>query len=249
MATSNDTPWGDDAVSAESPYARDKGLQSHVKYGVSRRQSHSKPDVSRRVSLEPPQTFAEGQHIGPSAGVSFLYHGWTRGTTTAEEETCLPAAPLTCHGDIPQAPVDKNQPLPTTEEARALIERYFQFATPTYRFLHRPTVEEWMARLLQGGRLSTSEAACVLIVFSQALLYTTVGDRYQDGGDEGLNRSRACKFCIVFLHNNSIFLQWQCITSDYKGQILTGLNLYSTKNPVREPCSASRLVWPCVCTC
>ncbi|KAK4938878.1 hypothetical protein LTR10_020785 [Elasticomyces elasticus] len=168
----------------------DAPIASRPPYRPEVRQSHQKPSVSRPVSLEPPQTFAEGQHIGPSAGVSFLYHGWSRGATN-EEETSLPPALLTCHGDIPQPPINKNQPLPTIEEAKFLLERYFQFATPTYRFLHQPTVEQWTSQLLEGGRMSTAEAACALIVFSQALLYTTVGDRYRDGGDEGLNRSRS----------------------------------------------------------
>ncbi|KAL6244337.1 hypothetical protein RBB50_008579 [Rhinocladiella similis] len=142
------------------------------------------------VSLDPPQTFAQGQHIGPSAGVSFLYHIWNR-SGTAEEEVSLPTAPLTCHGDTPQPPINRNQPLPTREEAITLVDRYFQFAVPTYRFLHQPTTERWISQLLDGAQLSKAETACALIVCSQALLYTTVGDRYQNGGDEGLNRSRA----------------------------------------------------------
>lgn len=36
------------------------------------------PRASQRNSLEPPQTFVEGQHIGPISGVSFLYHAWNR---------------------------------------------------------------------------------------------------------------------------------------------------------------------------
>ncbi|KAJ9633357.1 hypothetical protein H2204_007074 [Knufia peltigerae] len=142
------------------------------------------------VSLDPPQTFAQGQHIGPSAGVSFLYHIWNR-SGTVEEEVSLPTAPLTCHGDIPQPPINRNQPLPTREEAITLVERYFQFAMPTYRFLHRPTTERWISQLRDGAQLSKAETACALIVCSQSLVYTTAGDRYQNGGDEGLNRSRA----------------------------------------------------------
>ncbi|KAK7888287.1 hypothetical protein LTR67_009165 [Exophiala xenobiotica] len=148
------------------------------------------PSISRRVSLDPPQTFAEGQHIGPSAGVSFLYHAWNR-SGAPDDEATLPTARLTCHGDMPQPPVTKNPHLPTREEASTLLERYFQFATPTYRFLHRPTVEKWMSELIDGAQLLKAEAACALIVCSQALLYTEVGDRYWNGGDEGLNRSRA----------------------------------------------------------
>ncbi|KAI1627955.1 hypothetical protein EDD37DRAFT_560252, partial [Exophiala viscosa] len=173
--------WHDPRSQTHPTTSRDTAsaepIASQHSYRPDARQPQHKPSVSRPASLEPPQTFAEGQHIGPSAGVSFLYHGWSRGATS-EEEASLPPALLTCHGDIPQPPANKNQPLPTTEEARILVERYFQFATPTYRFLHRPTVEQWTSHLLEGRRMSISEMACVLIVFSQALLYTTTGDRY-----------------------------------------------------------------------
>ncbi|EXJ58776.1 hypothetical protein A1O7_06206 [Cladophialophora yegresii CBS 114405] len=80
--------------------------------------------------------------------------------------------------------------MPSREEADALLERYFRFATPTYRFLHRPTLEKWTSDLLTGDRLSSAEAACTLIVFSQALLYTRDNDRYVDGGDPDPHRSQ-----------------------------------------------------------
>jgi hypothetical protein len=50
-----------------------------------------------------------------------------------------------------------------------------------------------MSELINGAQLLKAEAACALIVCSQALLYTEIGDRYRNGGDEGLNRSRACE--------------------------------------------------------
>jgi hypothetical protein len=50
-----------------------------------------------------------------------------------------------------------------------------------------------MSELIDGAQLLKAEAACALMVCSQALLYTEVGDRYRNGGDEGLNRSRACE--------------------------------------------------------
>ncbi|OCT51789.1 hypothetical protein CLCR_08038 [Cladophialophora carrionii] len=145
------------------------------------------PRISRGPSLEP--TFAEGHHIGATAGVSFLYHTLNRGEV-AEAETNLPTAPLTCHGDIPPMKVRQDQPMPSREEADALLERYSRFATPTYRFLHRPTLEKWTSGLLTGARLSTAEAACTLLVFSQALLYMKDNDRYVDGGDQDLHRSQ-----------------------------------------------------------
>ncbi|OAP60567.1 hypothetical protein AYL99_05569 [Fonsecaea erecta] len=145
------------------------------------------PHNSRGPSLEP--TFAEGHHISATAGVSFLYHSWNRGDAV-EGEAALPPAPLTCHGDIPPVQIRQDQPLPKREEADVLLERYFRFATPTYRFLHRPTLEKWTSQLLTGARMLTAEAACTLLVFSQSLLYTGDGGKYIDGGDQDLNRSQ-----------------------------------------------------------
>ena len=162
------------------------------------------PLLSRRTSLEPPQTFAEGQHIGPTAGVSFLYHAWDRSDNN-EGEAVLPSAPFESYGDIPQTPTRKDYPLPSHEDANALSEHYFRFGMPTYRFLHRPSLETWMSQLLSGARLSMPEAACALLACAQALLYIKAGERYHGGGDEDLNRSRCCKSRIdITLYSRSL---------------------------------------------
>jgi hypothetical protein len=150
---------------------------------------------SRRNSLEPSQTFVEGQHIGPTSGVSFLYHAWNRGSdvNVQENDGAPVSAPLASHGDFPQTKLhaaDSPLSLPTPERAASLLEHYFRFATPTYRFLHRPTLEDWTAQLLAGHRLSVPKSACVLLVCAQSLLYTMAGDRYVGGGDQDLNTSR-----------------------------------------------------------
>ncbi|EXJ80869.1 hypothetical protein A1O3_07155 [Capronia epimyces CBS 606.96] len=141
------------------------------------------------MSSEPPQTFAAGQHIGPTAGVSFLYHVWNR--SEINEGETVPAAPLTCYGDMPQPVIRQDEQFPTPDEAKAFLARYFRFATPTYRFLHQPTVEHWMSQILAGSPLLMAEAACALLVCAQALLYSADGDRYKEGGDEELIRSRS----------------------------------------------------------
>jgi hypothetical protein len=151
--------------------------------------------ASRRNSLEPPQTFVEGQHIGPTSGVSFLYHAWNRRLDVNGQENggVAVSAPLASHGDFPQTKIhaaDSSLSLPTPERAAGLLERYFRFATPTYRFLHRPTLEDWTSQLLAGQRLSVPKSASVLLVCAQSLLYTMAGDRYVDGGDQELNTSR-----------------------------------------------------------
>jgi hypothetical protein len=145
------------------------------------------PRTSRGASLE--ATFTEGQHISATAGVSFLYHTLGRGEV-AEGESALPPAPLTCHGDIGYAQVLPDLPNPTSDEADTLVELYFRFAVPTYRFLHRPTLEMWASSVVAGRRLSAPETACVFLAMSQALLFTRRGDRYGAGGDQDFVRSQ-----------------------------------------------------------
>ena len=144
------------------------------------------------IPLTLPQAFEGGQLIGPTSGVSLLYHLHSK----AEDGDAIPSASLTNHGDIPQtvnATVNTFQ-LPASDEVNGLLERYFQFATPTYRFLHRPMLERWAAQLNDNNGAFVPKAAprsaCVLLVCAQALLFTTHGDRYQTGGDADLRRSR-----------------------------------------------------------
>ena len=147
--------------------------------------------AARRNSVDPLQPFVEGQHMAPTSGVSFLYHSWQPGFTADENEPS--SAPLTSHGDLQQPrPRETSTPsLPTPEKVGALLDGYFWFATPTYRFLHRPTLEEWASDLLSGKRIAVPKAACFWVACAQSMLYTKNGDRYASGGDEDLITSRA----------------------------------------------------------
>jgi hypothetical protein len=155
-----------------------------------------KPGVLRRPSMDPPEAFDEGHHIGPTSGVSFLYHAWNKGERSEREPT-LPNAPLICHGDMPLPKFPDSQELPTREEADSLLELYFRFGTPTYRFLHRTTMEDWTSHLLNGDPQLMSEAACVLLAFAQSLMYTKGGDRYASAGDNDLHRSTFCRWTQI----------------------------------------------------
>lgn len=70
--------------------------------------------------------------------------------------------------------------MPNKDLSDRLLLRYFDFATPSYRFFHRPTIEAWAAELLDSpatGRNSISESltagkkAAVFLVWAQALEY------------------------------------------------------------------------------
>lgn len=67
--------------------------------------------------------------------------------------------------------------LPQKEDSKRLLERYFDFAVPTHRFLHQPTVEAWFEELYAtSGSMRRQEdaparVAVLFMVFAQASLY------------------------------------------------------------------------------
>lgn len=82
-------------------------------------------------------------------------------------------------GDAPLPDLDASSffVLPQKDDTRALLERYFDFAVPTHRFLHRPTVEAWFEELYATsgcvGQQDEAPAriAVLFMVFAQASLY------------------------------------------------------------------------------
>lgn len=150
--------------------------------------------------------FTEDQHVGPTSGISFLYHPWNKegrpkppleshaGNT--REGSSFPAAPLDSYGDLPQPTSDAENTSPlylASDEIMAALERYFRFATPTYRFMHQPTLERWgRMYLVEDPKLRNAQRACVLLVCAQSLLYGAKTDRYVTDADEGIKQSRRC---------------------------------------------------------
>lgn len=137
--------------------------------------------------MDPPQTFTHGHHVGPTSGVSFLYGQWSKGTssepkTTNQSEEASEAtifqAPLISWGDLPQADHNTLSNLPepafTAEQILDILDRYFQYISPTYRFLHHPTVKNWALGLVTKEKLTPAQKACVLLVCAQTLLHSPV---------------------------------------------------------------------------
>ena len=93
---------------------------------------------------------------------------------------------------LPQ--VSKAQ-LPDMTEAAALIDHYFRFAMPTFRFLHQPTISRWMHTLIDRKPLEAIQAASVLIVLSHALMYSerapTTSYRISDRSISYLQQAKA----------------------------------------------------------
>ena len=126
---------------------------------------HTSPAPSQRTSAEPEVSIDNGVAVGPSSGVSFLYK-WHRGFDNVQEAPN--SSPLATYGDVPLPKVPKAN-LPSLEEGYLLVNHYFRFAMPTFRFFHQQTLERWMVGLVQRKTLPAAEAASVLIVWAQAL--------------------------------------------------------------------------------
>ena len=69
--------------------------------------------------------------------------------------------------------------LPSRQQAREHVKRYFEFAIPTYRFLHQTTLEKWLEEFMNENEMSVNgakalndgKAAVVLMVIATSMLY------------------------------------------------------------------------------
>lgn len=130
---------------------------------------------SSRNSPEPSQTDFEGHYVGPSSGVSFMLRVQKR----LHKIVSLSAnSSIFTFGDAPLPVCDTSFfILPPKEKADALVARYFDFAVPTHRFLHRPTVQAWADELyanlgsMQDQKGEMGKKAVIFMVFAQAEEY------------------------------------------------------------------------------
>lgn len=134
--------------------------------------------ASSRTSPEPLQTDQQGHYVGPASGVSFLLRIQKRlhQTTELSRNTTI-----FTFGDAPLPEHDASFfVLPPKADAQRLVERYFDFAAPTHRFLHRPSIEALLEEFyatqgeMNAGRAreeAPAKRALLLIVFAQAQAY------------------------------------------------------------------------------
>ncbi|CZR68623.1 uncharacterized protein PAC_18522 [Phialocephala subalpina] len=128
---------------------------------------------SLRASPEPCERDMHGHFVGASSGVSFLIHLQRRLRSSVNSP---PETSIFTFGDAALPEFDETSfILPPKEDAAGLVARYFEFASPTYRFLHRGTVEQWLEELYsnarRGGVTWRSKYAVLLIVFALASRY------------------------------------------------------------------------------
>jgi hypothetical protein len=132
-------------------------------------------DPLGRSSPEPTQTDRQGHYIGPASGVSFLLRIQKK---LHENNSWSHDSSIFTFGDAPLPEFDPTFfVLPPKQDAQRLVERYFDFAAPTHRFLHRPSIEKMLHEFYetQGDMRNKEEAASktalLLIVFAQAQAY------------------------------------------------------------------------------
>lgn len=131
--------------------------------------------MSPSASPEPTQTDRQGHYVGEASAASFLLRVQRKVFQSLE----LPqTSSIFTFGDAPLPEVDASFfILPPKEDTKQLLKIYFDFAVPTHRYLHRPTVEDWYEELYatSGNMDRTDEAsakiALLFMVFAQASLY------------------------------------------------------------------------------
>jgi hypothetical protein len=133
------------------------------------------PVTSSRASPAPSQTDLQNHYVGPSSGVSFLLRVQKR---LHKVVTLSPRSSIFTFGDTPLPEFDSSFfVLPPKEYARALIARYFDFAVPTHRFLHRPSLESHLDELYSNlgvmleRKGERGKRALLFMVFAQAQEY------------------------------------------------------------------------------
>lgn len=160
------------------------GLQNYSLAPNSLMPSEEAPPVaSLQHSPEPSQEDLQGHYIGPASGVSFLLRVQKR--LHQAISFSLPGSIFT-FGDAPLHPPDFDPSfcmmLPR-DDAQHLIDRYFDFAMPTHRFLHRPTIQEWFVEFYDtlGTMRDVSNAPAkvglLFMVFAHARVYMPEDDR------------------------------------------------------------------------
>jgi hypothetical protein len=142
-----------------------------------------------RTSPEPvqEQSDSQGHYVGSSSGVSFLLRIQKR---LHQDSSLSHNSSIFAFGDSPLPEFDPTFfVMPPKPDAQRLVERYFDYAAPTHRFLHRPTIENLLHEFYetQGDMRCKDDAAArtalLLIVFAQAQAYmppgsTTKENRY-----------------------------------------------------------------------
>lgn len=142
---------------------------------------------SSRNSPDTGEQDRQGHFVGASSGLSFLLRLQRKLKKDTHEG---PETSVFTLGDAVLPEFDELAFCPPPRgEAEFLLKTYFELASPTYRFLHRQTVEGWMRQLYDDGIISGGQShskyAVLLTVFAQA-------DRYTGAASNSPNANTGC---------------------------------------------------------
>ncbi|KAH8602909.1 fungal-specific transcription factor domain-containing protein [Bisporella sp. PMI_857] len=136
-------------------------------------------EISFHNSPEPPETDLEGHYVGPSSGVSFLLRVQKR---LQENLLISESNSVFTFGDSQLPKLDPSfLILPSKSDAEGLVVRFFDFAFPTHRFLHQPTIDQWIEEfydnpsIVPRSRGANDRRALILMVMAQASVYAVAG--------------------------------------------------------------------------
>lgn len=139
---------------------------------------------SSRPNSPEPQTDLQGHYIGPASGVSFLLRLQKR---LHQAVSFLHPDSIFTFGDAPLHHPSEFDPsfcmmLPR-DDAQRLLDRYFDYAMPTYRFLHFPTAQKWFTEFydslgaMNDGSGAAAKAALLFMIFAHAWAYMPDEDK------------------------------------------------------------------------
>lgn len=145
---------------------------------------HSQPDPGQNIvsAGEVNDARVIGDDIAPSSAYTFLRRAWERFgrrqadqvPITAGHEDASRHMSVLSYGDRQLPPVSPHDfEFPPRAAAERLLATYFDYAMPTYRFLHRQTVERWLIGYdgPNDPQLLPARQAIVLMVLATALLF------------------------------------------------------------------------------
>lgn len=157
-------------------------FESRTTHAASLSETHHAGQSESGGSTEPGIADIHGQYIDPASGLSFLHRARRRFSqgeyhyyTDSVKQDWLHQHVLRA-GDKPLLGEGNAWTLPPYQDALRLIEFYFDVCVATYRILHKPTVDQWLATAENNKRLGrpvfheleNAKAAALLAVLAIA---------------------------------------------------------------------------------
>ncbi|KAH7370038.1 fungal-specific transcription factor domain-containing protein [Rhexocercosporidium sp. MPI-PUGE-AT-0058] len=133
---------------------------------------------------DPEQNRFDNDYIGPTSGLAFLSRSQRRFQQdfieSRSSNVCQSSqTSIFSYGDAWISDHDSDFTFPDRNETKYLLQEYFDFAMPTYRFLRRDTVEAWLENMHteiendSSGEIPIldAEKASIFLILATAKLY------------------------------------------------------------------------------